>query len=472
MSDSLDALLDELRSAFADEADFVRARRQWLAGLLNLGRHTVTGALSTAGRQHRSWTADYRLLQRLPTEAVFGCIRQKTLDAIGVDQPWVVGLDDSITRKTGRSIPGCGWRKDPLGPPFNVNFVWGQRVLQFSAALPAQDGSARLIPIDWQEAPLPRKPPCSSSPEEQAAYVQARKQANINRVATARMARLREATPRPIHFVGDGRFTNRTVLRGLPANTVLIGRVRKDTKLYATCPPRPAANGRPRRYGQTLPTPEQLRLDVDTPWTPLTAFAAQQRHQFKIKSLGPVMARIAGVEHPVQIVVIAPLGYRLRQGGKLLYRQPAYLLCTDPALSLAEILQHYLWRWDIEVNFKDEKTLLGVSQAQVRSPETVVRQPQGAVAAYALLLLAAHHTYGHDGLPPSVPLARWRGKQPPHRPTTGLLINQLRVELWSRCLRPEGLSHFCSTGPLHHNPDKPSSDLELDLASAVFYSHN
>ena len=472
MSDCLDSLLEEMRPAFATDADFLRARRQWLAGLLNLGRHTVTGALSTAGRQHRSWTADYRLLQRLPTEEVFARIRNKTVEALAPGRPWVVALDDSITRKTGRHIPGCAWRKDPLGPPFNVNFVWGQRVLQFSAALPATDGSARLVPVDWQEAPLPSKPGRHAGPEELAAYAEARRQANINRVAIARMARLRAATKRPIHFVGDGRFTNRTVLRGLPADTVLIGRVRKDTLLHALCTALPGTNGRPRRYGDVLPTPEELRLDPATPWTEVTAFAAQQQHQFKLKTLGPVLARIAGVDHPVRIVVIAPLGYRLRQDGRLLYRQPAYLICTDPTLTLAEILQHYLWRWDIEVNFKDEKSLLGVSEAQVRDPETVVRQPQGVVAAYALLLLAAHRAYGHDQLPPDVPLALWRRKQPPRRPTTGLLLNQLRVELWSRCLRPEGLTNFCSTSSTHHNPAKPLAADHLDLASAVFYSHN
>lgn len=71
MSDHLEALFDGLRPAFAREEDFVRTRRQWLAGLLNLGRHTVTGALSTAGRQHQDWSADYRLLQRLPVEPIF-----------------------------------------------------------------------------------------------------------------------------------------------------------------------------------------------------------------------------------------------------------------------------------------------------------------------------------------------------------------------------------------------------------------
>lgn len=468
MSEAFDQLLEGIAPAFASPEDFARARAQWLAGLLNLGRHTVTGALSTAGSQHQDWSAEYRLLQRLPVEPIFDHVRREALAATDAARPWVVALDDSITRKTGRCIPGCGWRKDPLGPPFNVNFVWGQRVLQFSAAIPATDGSARLVPVDWQEAPLPKKPSRHADEATQAAYVEARKQANINQVAAERMAQLRTATERTIHWVSDGRFTNRTLLRRLPGNTVLIGRVRKDTKLYATCRTEPGKNGRPRRYGDTLPTPEQLRVDEQVPWTRVPAFAAEKRHDFKIKTQGPILARITGVDTMVRVVVIAPLGYRLRNGGKLLYRQPAYLICTDPDVPLADIVQEYLWRWDIEVNFRDEKCLLGVSEAQLREPEAVRRQPACAVAAYAFLLLAAHKTYGPDKLPPSVPLAKWRRREPPRRATTGLLVNQLRVELWSRHLRPESLSHFCSRPAPHQKSDKPS----LDLASAVFYSHN
>lgn len=468
MSEVFDALLEGLAPAFDSSEDFTRARTQWLAGLLNLGRHTVSGALSTAGSQHRDWSADYRLLQRLPVEPVFAHVRGEALAATDAGRPWVVALDDSLTRKTGRCIPGCGWRKDPLGPPFNVNFVWGQRVLQFSAAIAAKDGSARLVPIDWHEAPLPQKPSRHADTHAQAAYLEARKQANINLLAAERMSLLRTATERSIHWVSDGRFTNRTLLRRLPKNTALIGRVRKDTKLYAPCAALPGKNGRPRKYGQVLPTPEQLRVDDGVPWIQVPAFAAEKRHRFKIKTLGPVLARITGVDTRVRVVVVAPLGYRLRKGGKLLYRRPAYLICTDPDAPLEELLQEYLWRWDIEVNFKDEKCLLGVSEAQVREPEAVRRQPACAVAAYALLLLAAHQTYGPNQLPPSVPLPKWRRREPPRRATTGLLINQLRVELWSRHLRTESLSHFCSLSRPNHKSDKPSTD----LASALFYSHN
>lgn len=465
MRHHLEALLAQTAPVFASAADHQRVRNQFLAGLLNLGRHTVTGALTTAGRQHHDWSADYRVWQRLPHDQIFRHLQQQTLARS--DGPWVVAMDDSATRKAGRRIPGCGWRRDPLSPPFHVNFHWGQRVLQCSAALPAPDGSARLVPIDWTEAPVPKKPWRHAGPDEHAAYAEARRQANLNRVAAQRLAHLRTVTDRPIHFVVDGRFTNRTVLRQLPENTVLIGRIRKDTKLFAPVGT-PNPQGRPRRYGAVLPTPEELRTDPTSPWQEVRAWAIDREHGFKLKTMGPVMARIRGVSAPVRVVVIAPLGYRLRRGSRLLYRQPAYLICTDPALPLERVLQHYLWRWDIEVNFRDEKSLLGVSEAQLRQPDAVQRHPAGAVAAYAYLLLAAHDAYGHDQRPPSVPLPRWRRHHPPRRPTTSHLISQLRVELWSHCLRPETLSHFRSPSPLDLNSHK----LEAHLASAVFYAHN
>lgn len=456
--------MDSTRGAFASPEQFARVRQQWLAGLLNLGRHTITGILSSAGQQQRDWSSDYRVLQHLPVEGIFAQVQQHCLARS--EGPWVLALDDSTTRKSGRRIPGCGWRRDPLSPPFHVNFTWGQRIVQFSAALPAGDGSARLVPVDWTEAPLPVRPRRQASAEEHSAYREARRQANINAVAAARIEALRRATDRPLHLLVDGRFTNRTLLRRLPEATVLIGRIRKDTKLYFL-PDQCQRTGRPRRYGAVAPTPEQLRAG-DAHWEYHEAFAVDGKHQFKVKTMGPVMARVRGVSSPVRIVVIAPLAYRLRKGSKLLYRQPAYLICTQPDLPVQTIIQQYLWRWDIEVNFRDEKQLLGVSEAQLRQPEAVRRQPAGVVAAYALLLLAAHDCYGHDGQPPLVPLPKWRRRKPPARSTTSRLISQLRVEYWAGCIRRQPLRDFSSPTAPDHN----SSKLERSLASAVFHARN
>jgi len=158
--------------------------------------------------------------------------------------------------------------------------------------------------------------------------------------------------------VGDGRYSNKTLLRQRPPGTVYIGRIRKDSALFHP-PPMQLATGRKRIYGAQALTPEQLRQAEDQPWQTVNAYACGKIHEFKVKVLADVRSRLCGA-NPVQVVVIAPLGYRPCRGSKRLYRQPAYLLCIDPTLPVAQVVQEYLWRWDVEVNFREEKTLLGV----------------------------------------------------------------------------------------------------------------
>jgi len=290
-------------------------------------------------------------------------------------------MDDSLLRKTGRKIHGVRYVRDPLSPPFHVNFVRGLRVLQISAALPDADGGARMVPVDFQHAVLPPKPSRKATAEELEAYQQERAKRNINKVGVQRIERLRQqmdqsgSTQRQLITTVDGRFTNSTVFKVVPERTTLIGRLRKDAVLYFLPQAQPE-KGRKRKYGSLAPTPEQLLKDESTPWQVVQACACGQKHEFKIKRLPAVVMRMNGAAMAVQVMVIKPLGYRLTVGGKLLYRQPAFLVCTDPELSLQEFLQDFLWRWDIEVNFRDEKTILKIGQGQVRNENSTQTAPR------------------------------------------------------------------------------------------------
>jgi len=179
--------------------------------------------------------------------------------------------------------------------------------------------------------------------------------------------------------------------------------------------------------------------------------------------------RIAtGLPRPVQILVIKPLGYRLKKGGKLLYRQPACLICTDPEMALADFLQDFLWRWDIAVNVRDEKTILGVGQAQVRTEASNQNAPALAVSACALLLLASVKAPGKNGSPGRLQEAKWYRRKKPERATTSERINQLRRELWSDAINPGHLSDFMSNTA----PEEKSDQCPLPLPSAVFLTMN
>jgi len=404
---------------------------------------------------------------------VFNQIRQQVEESLPPQSPLVVAMDDSLLRKTGRKIVGANYQRDPMSPPFHVNFVRGLRVLQISAALPQGAGQARLVPVDFEQAALPPKPSRKASEQTWQDYRKLRAQKNINLIGAERLAALRQqmdqqgSAQRRLLVSVDGRFTNKTLLSQVPARTVIIGRVRKDAVLHELPQAQPA-RGRRRKYGARTVTPEQLLADADRPFAKVRAFAAGQFHEFSVKQLGPVVMRLDRAARPVQIVVIKPLGYRLQKGGKLLYRQPAFLVCTDPNLPLEELLQDYLWRWDIEVNFRDEKTVLGVGQAQVRTPASNQNAPALAVAAYSLLLLASTKAYGKNGSPDRLTQAKWYQRQPTQRATTNELINQLRRELWSEALNSNHFGDFTSTSP----PDQKSQKCSVPFHSAAFLSLN
>ena len=387
-----------------------------------------------------------------------------------------IAVDDSLLPKSGIRIPGATWRRDPLGPPFQTNFVRAQRFLQLSAAVPLPGRAYRMVPIAFRHAPTPPKPPRDASPEALRTHRQLANLARLPLVAAEQIAALRhslDAEPggldRQLHLVVDGGYTNETVLKNLPLRTTLIGRIRKDAKLYF--PPQIVDSGphrgRPRRYGQPAPTPEQLRVDETVAWITLDISISGAPHHMRVKRLGPLLWRTAGLARLLQIVVIAPLSYRLRKNSKLLYRQPAFLVSTDPDLDLRAIVQQYVQRGDIEMNFREEKTLLGVGQAQVRNPHSVDSVPAFQVASYAMLLLAALRCQPQSDTADLLPPPKWSAASP-RRFSTARAINQLRAELWGRSL---GLTNF-SGFAAQCTPSTKSEKFLPSLPSAVLYAVN
>jgi hypothetical protein len=150
------------------------------------------------------------------------------------------------------------------------------------------------------------------------------------------------------------------------------------------------------------------------------------------------------------------LGYLLRKGSKPLYRQPAFLICTGQTLSPATIFETYFQRWDIEVNFREQKTLLGVGQAQVRSTQSVEDAPALGVASYAILLSAAQRAFASSR---DAMLPRER------RNKSSTAINQLRAEIWGRGPGLHDFYAFKHPLPADTKPEKSS----FPVASAALY---
>jgi hypothetical protein len=430
--------------------------------------------LSTAGQQFEDWSAAYRLFckARFDVAELFSVSRRAVLERLPPERPFVALLDDTLLRKRGRKVAGTSWHRDPLGPHFCNNFIWAQRFLQVAAALPEgpDPSRARAIPIDMVHCPSPRKPHKKASEEQWAQY---RKQCSENRISArgaACIAQLREQldrdgqAQRSLLVSVDGTYTNATVLRRLASRTTLIGRIRKDARLFAR--PEPSCGrGRRRLYGAPLPTPEQYRQDATIPWQQTEAVLHAQRVTVEFKAVGPVRWR-AGGARDLQLVILRPLAYRPAKGRPLLYRDPIYLLCTDVELDIAQLVQAYLWRWEIEVGFRDQKTLLGSGEAQVRTKESVGRVPALIAVAYGFLHLALDGLAGENQVS-QLPRPRWYPAEQTQRISTQQAVNLVRAELWGQALGLGNKTDFVEVW--RHRP-KPGKMLSQP-ASAILYAN-
>lgn len=398
------------------------------------------------------------------------------LEALPEGSPFIAAMDDTIIRKSGTKTAGVSYRRDPLSPPFHTNLVRGQRFLQISAAVPPErvDAPPRMIPIDFSHAPTAKKPRKNAPEEEHEQFLLDKQKYNLSKQGIERVKILRKALDndekgreRGLWLLADGSFSNKNVLRNIPDNTTVIARTRGDARLYFPHEEESDKKGRKKKYGERAPTPEELRKDDNAEWKKVNVYAAGKMHEMRIKTLGPVLWRIAGYERPLLLIVIEPLGYRPRKGSRLLYRRPAYLISTDPGISPEEAVKAYVWRWDIEVNIRDEKQIMGVGEAQVRTAPSVELFPAFSVAAYGMLLLSAAKVFGTNGKPDGLPEPRWRKNKKKKRPSTQDLIRQLRNELWGKAMGKDNFSGFVTQTRHDTKPEKYLPD----LASSVLYVH-
>lgn len=436
---TMDLLLQDWNHVFARQRTFDRARRLTYGQLLSVPRHTTSAAICTIGRQFLDWSADYRVFSRSPwnPQILFDAVIDHAIPLLPpFPAPVIAAIDDTACKKSGRRIPGVATVRDPQSPPYHVNLIRGLRFVQASLTIAPLHGKgpARALPVRFQPAPPVPKPKKNAPAPQWEEFKKRKKAFSLAQIGLSTIVDLRQALDaredtrlRQLLITGDGSYTNQVLLKGLPPHTTLIGRIRQDADLHLPLDPNTKTSGRPRKYGPQAPTPREVLSSDEVRSLQVPCFAVGQVRTFNVKVFGPVLWHKAGHDKPLLLVVIKPVGYRLRKGSKLLYREPAFLICTDPNLDLKTIVQAYVYRWEIEVNHHDEKSVIGVAQAQTRTPKAVDRQPQLQVAAYSLLQLASILAHGFERTDDYLPLPKWRSHSP--RPSTADLVDLLRQQI-------------------------------------------
>lgn len=417
------------QTAFSQDRTRQRAIQHALALPCLLGRHTISQTISALGGNDRDWSSHYKMYSRSDwdTDKLFDPVIDEYLERFP-NRPLVAAMDDTKLRKTGRKIPGASYHRDPLSPPFHLNLVYGLRFLQISILFPHYkegDFPPRGIPVRFTHAPPLKKPGKRASDEARAQYNDLKKVKNLSAQTLDVIRSLRASIDQrggsdtKLLMVGDASFANKTIFKAELDRTDVIARCRKDARL---CFPAPA--GSRRKYDPTIFTPEEVRKR-DTNWRFAFVYLGGKHRRIRFKEVEGVLWKRGAGRRKLRLIVIAPVPYKLSKNSRTNYREPAYFLSTDLESPIKLLIQACFDRWQIEVNHRDEKTLLGVGQAQVRNPRSIPRHPGLAVASYALLLIAALQCHGPGRTDDYQPHPKWR--KPSKRPSFLDIQTQLRT---------------------------------------------
>jgi hypothetical protein len=376
-----------------------------LTGWIFTTRRTITGMLVVAGvAGQRHHAAFHRLFAAAKWSLdQLGLLIFGLLQALLPDGTVELTLDDTLARKRGLKVFGAGMHHDPLLSTRKTAVTnWGHSwvVLAVVVRLPFCAERVFSLPILFR-----------LYLNHKAAHRWNKAHRTRPELGLDLVRVLCRAHPqRRFHLLTDSTYGGESVLGHLPENCDMTSRLPLNARLYDALPERkPGTNGRPRKRGARLPTPEQMLRQRARRVSP-AIYARKDRVR-----LVETVAHWHGIPHrPLKVVVIEPL-----TGGRKV--QAFYSTRVDSPAE--EVLASYARRWSIEETFQGGKSHLGFEEPQGWTRKAVSRTAPIALLLYSLVVL----WFAREGHPLYRPPTRpWYRKKT--RPSFADMLLTLRRE--------------------------------------------
>ena len=325
----------------------LKARVLLVGTVLATRKRTVTSALRVMGLSDDASFARYHhVLNRavwspLKVGRVLLYLLIQHLDR--GDGPLVFGIDETLERRRGSRIKAKGIYRDAVRSS-GSHFVKASGLRWISLML--------LTTIPWADRTWALPVLTALAPSERYYQQLGRTHKKLTDWARQLIVQLRRWLPnRPLVIVADSSYAALDLLSFCQTMThpvTFITRLRLDAALYEPAPPRlPGQMGRPRLKGERLPALRELLECPNAGWTTMS------------------VAWYDGAIRTVEVVSQSAVWYHT---GKppvhirwVLIRDPLNqfdsqaLLCTDTAISPAQIIEWFVLRWQIEVTFQETR---------------------------------------------------------------------------------------------------------------------
>jgi hypothetical protein len=365
------SLLDALAGAFT-RPTFLRFLVLTLATILTLGNRTVCNLLRTLGALAPGHPSSYH---RVFCQRRWSCWRLArglagwVLGHLVPDGRVLLAGDDTVDEHPGDKVFGKGCHRDPVRSTHAFTaFRWGHKWVVLAVLV--------RFPFTRRLWALPLLVALYRSAKDN-------QQAGRRHKTPARLLRqlccvlLRWFRQRRFVLSGDDNYGSHEMARFAArrrGRLHLVSKFPPDARLYQPPPPY-SGHGRPRVKGDKVPTPEQVvagsaRTPGNVAW-----YGGGQRE----------VATVTGTGHWYKsgqgLVAVRWVFVQDRSGG----HRDEYFFTTEVGMSVPEVIETYVGRWNEETTFQEMRSYLGLETTRGWKEKTVLRMAPCLFGLYTLV---------------------------------------------------------------------------------------
>jgi hypothetical protein len=378
-------------------ATFGRAQLLAVAAILTTGRRTVSNLLRTLGHLAHGAPSSYH---RVLSEARWSGLRLAALlTRLLLRRFWPTGVvtlvgDDTVTEHPGRKVHGKARHRDPVRSSHSYTaWRWGHKWVVLAVLV--------RLPFARRPWALPVLVALYRSKQDNRKRGRPHKTpAELMQVLLRLM--LRWFPGRSFRFAGDAGYGSHDMAE-LAARSRgrlhLVSKFHPKANLYLP-PPRVAGkrpNGRPRKKGAKLPSPQQVVASSPAARRDVAWYGGGRRDVEVVSGTGHWYKGGAGLVE-VRWVFVRDLTGTHRD---------EYFYTTDLTLTPPGVIEHYAQRWNIETTFAEMRSYLGLETTRGWCERTVLRAEPCLLGLYSVVTML------YDQLPEGAraePGVDWDGK--------------------------------------------------------------
>ena len=348
-----------------------------LAAMLTPGRHTVANLLRTVGALAPGHRTSY---QRVLSSAHWSglrlacCLCRLVLRLLPADRPGVLVGDDTVDGHKGKRVWGKARHRDPVrSTRSHTAWRYGHKWVVLAVLV--------RFPFAHRAWALPVLVALYRSPQDnQRRGRRHQTPAQVMRLLLRLL--LRWFPGRSFRFAGDAGYGSHDMAdfaRQTQGRLHLVSKFHPKANLYLPPPPvggkRP--NGRPRKKGAKLPSPQQAVAQAPLQRHNVAWYGGGRRDVAVVSGVGHWYKGVAGLVE-VRWVYVRDLSGTHRE---------EYFYTTDLTLTPPEAIEHYAERWNLETTFAEMRSYLGLETTRGRCARTVLRAEPCLFGLYSVVAL-------------------------------------------------------------------------------------